>query len=41
MSFSFGMNDMAQAMFGVKGSTVKMWLREGYQNHDVLRLLNV
>jgi hypothetical protein len=27
---------MAQAMFDVKVSTVKMWLQEGYQNHDVL-----
>ena len=27
---------MAQAMFDIKDSTVKMWLHEGYQNHDVL-----
>lgn len=27
---------MAQAMFDVKGGTVKMWLQEGYQNHGVL-----
>lgn len=27
---------MAQAIFDVKGSTVNMWLQEGYQNHDVL-----
>jgi len=28
-----------QAMLDVKGSTVKMWLQEGYQNHDVLLII--
>lgn len=27
---------MAVAIFDEKGSTVIMWLQEGYQNHDVL-----
>jgi hypothetical protein len=28
-----------QAMLDVKGSTLKMWLQEGYQNHDVLLII--